>query len=315
MKKYILIIVLLITAHLSFSQEQTFTTSDGVQLYVKAKGTGMPCLYIHGGPGSGSYWMEKFSGDILEKRFKMIYLDLRGVSRSTSPVNGDYSMNRLLQDFEELRKYLGIDQWLIMGHSFSGTMLTAYARQYASSLRGMMMFNCTLNIEEGMKRSFIPYAIKILQLADASYYNNDTIPLQNRINSLFSLLNKEGVSWKMAYKKKENEAIMNATFREIPNWNNGFAGIGLWHKDYYGINFKLYTDQIKLPVLFFYGKSDWTIDPMHYKGVNFPNMLLWSSKGGHVPFMENKPDLEKAMDQYLKNSSPLVSNKNNLNMK
>ena len=53
-------------------------------------------------------------------------------------------------------------------------------------------------------------------------------------------------------------------------------------------------------VLFFYGKSDWTVGPEHYKGVNFPNMLLWGSNVGHVPFMENKIDMEKAMDSYLK---------------
>ena len=83
----------LITTISCLAQEQHFITSDSVNLYVKVKGKGIPCLYIHGGPGAGSYWMEKFSGDLLEERFTMIYLDLRGVGRSTSPANKDYSIN------------------------------------------------------------------------------------------------------------------------------------------------------------------------------------------------------------------------------
>jgi proline iminopeptidase len=102
------------------AQDSTFTTSDGVGLYLKISGQGPPCLYIHGGPGSGSYWMEHFAGDILEERFTMIYIDLRGVGRSESPEDGNYSMDRMVADFEEIRTHLEFDDWIIMGHSFSG---------------------------------------------------------------------------------------------------------------------------------------------------------------------------------------------------
>jgi proline iminopeptidase len=291
--------IFLIAAISCLAQEQRFMTSDSVNLYVKVKGKGMPCLYIHGGPGSGSYWMEKFSGDILEERFKMIYLDLRGVGRSASPANKDYSMNRMVQDFEEIRKHLGIDEWLILGHSFSGTIVTRYALQHPNSIKGMMLFNCTLDIEESINKSWIPFACKMLGIADMTYYKNDAVTTHDKLNRLFGLLNKAGLSWKMTFANKENEQKMNLTFSEIPDWNHDFAGIGISHKDYL-INFKAFTSQIKRPVLFFYGKSDWTVGPEHYKGVNFPNMLLWGSNVGHVPFMENKIDMEKAMDSYLK---------------
>ena len=102
----------------------------------------------------------------------------------------------------------------------------------------------------------------------------------------------------MTFANKENEAKMNSTFSEIPNWNSDFARVGISHKDYI-VNFKVYTAQIKNPVLFFYGKSDFTVGPEHYKEVHFPNMLLWGSDVGHVPFMENKEDLQKAIDSYL----------------
>ena len=52
---------------------------------------------------------------------------------------------------------------------------------------------------------------------------------------------------------------------------------------------------MNMPVLFFYGSRDWMIGPEHYKGINFPNLMLWKSEVGHMPFMEAKEDLSKAI--------------------
>jgi proline iminopeptidase len=40
--------------------------------------------------------------------------------------------------------------------------------------------------------------------------------------------------------------------------------------------------------------------PAIYKGVHFPEMMLWGSEVGHMPFLENKADLEKAIVSYQK---------------
>ncbi|HWR51096.1 MAG TPA: alpha/beta fold hydrolase, partial [Bryobacteraceae bacterium] len=114
-------------------------TSDGVDLFVTVRGHGTPCLYLHGGPGSGSHWLEKFSGEMLERNFQMIYLDQRGTSRSTSPPNGDYSMDRMVRDFEEVRVALGIHQWLTLGHSFGGILQVGYAQRHPEVVQGLLM--------------------------------------------------------------------------------------------------------------------------------------------------------------------------------
>ncbi len=118
-------------------------TSDGVALYVTVKGQGTgpeywPCLYLHGGPGSGSYWMAKFSGEMLEWHFRTVYLDQRGVARSTSPADGNYSMDRMVADFEEVRVALGIERWLTLGHSFGGILQMGYVLRHPEAIRGMM---------------------------------------------------------------------------------------------------------------------------------------------------------------------------------
>ena len=298
MRKIVFLLITFSFSIISFGQKQRFITSDNVDLYVNVNGEGIPCLYIHGGPGAGSYWMEKFAGELLEQRFKMVYLDLRGVARSSSPTSQDYSMDRLIKDFEELRSALGIKSWIIMGHSFSGTIVTAYAYKHPNAIKGIMMFNCSLNINESLTQSWIPHACELLKIEDLGYFNDTEIPRQSKLDTLFRLLKERDLTWKMAYHEKENEKIMNATFSEIPNWNHDFGKVAFSIEDF-NKNFKVLCPEINIPVLFYYGKSDWMAGPNHYNGVNFPELMLWGSEVGHMPFLENKSDLAKAIDSFL----------------
>jgi proline iminopeptidase len=141
MKLISVLFFLMISVFTVHANEKYIVTSDSVRLYVNVKGTGPACLYIHGGPGSGSYWLEKFSGDFLEQNFQMIYLDQRGVGRSSSPGNNDYSMERMIKDFEEIRVSLGINQWLTLGHSFGGILQMGYMISHPNSIRGMIFIN------------------------------------------------------------------------------------------------------------------------------------------------------------------------------
>src|SRR4029078_2761779 len=79
------------------------TTSDSVKLFVKRSGTGYPVLFIHGGPGSNSFYFDKEGDDVFSKIVQMVYLDQRGCGRSDSAMNGDCSLDRVVKDFDEVR--------------------------------------------------------------------------------------------------------------------------------------------------------------------------------------------------------------------
>ena len=99
-----------------------YRTSDGVELYFEIAGEGKPCLYLHGGPGYWSKSFQHFSGKLLEEHLQMVYLDQRGCGRSEHSPTQDYSLNRLIDDIEELRIFLGIEEWFVLGHSFGGIL-------------------------------------------------------------------------------------------------------------------------------------------------------------------------------------------------
>jgi proline iminopeptidase len=103
---------------------------NGARLYVDERGdeSAPPLLYIHGGPGQGSYDFMDVQGERLSRFVRLVGVDQRGVLRSdplqSSPA---LSVDLLIDDFEELRRQLGYTSWSILGHSAGGAYAVAYA--------------------------------------------------------------------------------------------------------------------------------------------------------------------------------------------
>ncbi len=68
----------------------------------------------------------------------MIYLDQRGSGRSASATDKNYSLERVVQDMEELRAHLKIEKWVVMAHSFGGIIATEYARKHPERISGLV---------------------------------------------------------------------------------------------------------------------------------------------------------------------------------
>lgn len=275
------------------------TVSDGTELYVTVRGEGIPCLYIHGGPGVGSYWMEQLYGDVLEKHFKMIYLDQRGSGRSASAANGDYSPERMAQDFDEVRQHLGIDTWITFSHSFGGLLQMEHAKQYPATIRAMMMVAVTLNLNESAEE-MIDFAVQELNIngeAKKASIDKSKYPI-NRLMPLFIKMREQDVFWKAYYAEKQNYARMDSVMAQVSAHNFEFANRAFSMAAYYQ-NYKPLAQNIDIPVLLYLGCKDYAVGPNHYKDINFPKMTLHFWDGGHVPFMEGKQELETAITEWL----------------
>ncbi len=301
----LLLLLCLSVAVPAFGQEQfaardtvlEVLTSDGVKLHVRVRGTGTPCLYLHGGPGSGSHWLEKFSGSMLERRFRMVYLDQRGVCRSSSPADGNYSLERMVRDCEEVREALGIERWLTLGHSFGGILQVGYAGRRPQAVRGMLMLNTGLCLEECLRTSWLPRAQELLGVTDTVPLPAGRAALLARLGELAGQLQEQDLFWRMGYSSKANKELMDASFGDIPDWNKDQENLMLAVEDYWQ-DFRPLTRELTMPVLFFYGTSDWMAGPESWRGAEFPELLRWESATGHVPFLENPADLEQAIDSY-----------------
>ena len=260
--------------------EKIITTSDGVELYVKAEGKGTPLLYVQGGPGSASLWFEKLFGDFIEQHYTVVYLDQRGIGRSGSPIDDNYSLDRMTLDFEEVRKELGCEKWLTLGHSFGGILQMGYVKRYPNVHKGMMMINCTISIKRSSCESWLPKAAELV----GEQYScvGDTIPLPQRMNEYGGRLRDKAIFWKMGSRDPSTFKNLDEASSSIEDFNFDLSRHILDLPEYWE-DFAGLSSGIEVPVLYFYGTKDYMVGPDHFKSLQFPNLLLWKNAGGHVP--------------------------------
>ncbi|MDQ0637796.1 proline-specific peptidase [Pedobacter sp. W3I1] len=141
---------------------QSILTSDTVKLSVQIVGKGPVCIYLHGGPGQDFLSFEKMGGASLEKCLTMVYLDQRGSGHSQDAKN--YSLDRVVQDVEELRLKLGVEKVYLLSHSFGGILAINYALKYPEHLSGIIMANAIAHfMNPNQVREQIEYGYRLLK--------------------------------------------------------------------------------------------------------------------------------------------------------
>lgn len=121
-------------------QTQTLPVGDGHEVYLEQSGNpeGIPALFVHGGPGTGSHKMDRRFFD--PARYRIISFDQRGSGRSTPHANLENNTTvHLVQDIEVIRKHLGIDRWLLFGGSWGSTLSLIYAQAHPQQVLGMIL--------------------------------------------------------------------------------------------------------------------------------------------------------------------------------
>jgi len=113
---------------------------DGHRIWVQPWGdpSATPVLFLHGGPGSGCNAGQRRLFD--PARHRVIFVDQRGAGRSL-PLRARHSNTTqdLLDDFERVREYLGIAQWLVVGGSWGATLALAYAQAHPARVLGLVL--------------------------------------------------------------------------------------------------------------------------------------------------------------------------------
>ena len=100
--------------------------------------SGVPVVFLHGGPGSGASATHRQFFD--PTFYRIVIFDQRGAGRST-PLGElrDNSTPHLITDIETLRKHLGIDRWLVFGGSWGSTLALAYSEAHPERVSEMVL--------------------------------------------------------------------------------------------------------------------------------------------------------------------------------
>lgn len=112
---------------------------NGVSLWHIVQGQGIPIVLLHGGPGAYDYMVPV--ADLLSNRYKIIRYEQRGSRRSEK--KGPYDVRTFIEDLEHLRIHLGIERWVVCGHSWGASLGLAYTAKYTSQVKAMIYLSGT----------------------------------------------------------------------------------------------------------------------------------------------------------------------------
>ena len=101
--------------------------SEVVECEYTIEGHGPPLFLIHGIGAARDAW--RFIVPELRSEFTCITYDLRGHGASPTP-GGEFGLDELVADLEDLRSRLGIERAHFAGHSLGGMIAPAYARAH-----------------------------------------------------------------------------------------------------------------------------------------------------------------------------------------
>ncbi|MDF2183051.1 prolyl aminopeptidase [Neptuniibacter sp. CAU 1671] len=109
-------------------------------LYAEESGNpnGIPVLFVHGGPGGGCSPQHRRFFD--PEKYRIILFDQRGCGRSTPHAClEDNHTQALIDDMEQIRNQLGIDEWLLFGGSWGSTLSLLYAQAHPERVIGLIL--------------------------------------------------------------------------------------------------------------------------------------------------------------------------------
>jgi proline iminopeptidase len=272
----------------------TLLTSDSVRLYVQVAGQGVPCVYVHGGPGAGSYSFEKLGGNRLEDKLHMIYLDQRGSGRSASSPRKNYSMARMVQDLEELQQQLGLEKWVVLAHSFGGTIATAYATQYPQRVQALVLTNAVLNPPASLE-SMLHYGASLLP---AAAQPNPSLPLPQRFGMVMGALQQQKLGWQLQFSTDSLASRASRVARAVPSNSDFGQQVFSGKLPDYGQDFGPATARLTMPVLNIVGQDDRTTGatPSTFR---FPKQQTVTLPGKHNSFLEQPVAFRQAVVSFV----------------
>ena len=276
-----------------------FKTSDGLNLYFEVSGTGIPCLYLHGGPGYWSKSFQHFMDEPLGDKLQMVYLDQRGCGRSEHSQEEDYSLDRLMKDIEELINHLEIVEWLVMGHSFGGILAVNYEKQFPRRTKGIILANATLN----MMDSFLQQMQTGSEMMGLKWTGIASDSLSEFMDTYYGFLTKlieEGLYFKLQFvdidKKKEMDIIDNEALDSDPSFQKFVFSSVEYFQD-----FTLLSEEVDKPVLVIASKDDYAVGPSHHQSFKFSKMDVQVLNSGHHPYVENPEAFKKVIMDFVEN--------------
>jgi len=125
------------------------------KVWTKRLGQGpLKVLLLHGGPGFSHEYLEAMESFLPQAGIEMYYYDQLGCNNSDQPDDLSlWTLQRYLEEVEAVRVGLGLDHFVLYGHSWGGILGIEYALKYQQHLRGLVISNMAAGIQAYLKHA------------------------------------------------------------------------------------------------------------------------------------------------------------------
>ncbi len=288
---------------------------EDIELYHFAAGEGRNVLIIHGGPGFPN--REPWAGlEALTGEYQFHYYDQRGCGKSTRPIDTFSSSNYYenvstldkalglgaqIADIERIRRILGDEKIIVIGHSWGGFMASLYAAEFPEHVEALILVApadvLVMSQDEGgglyeEVRTRLPEEMH----EEYAAYLEDYFDYKN----IFSKSEADLVASHEAFSKYFATAI---GAEPLPEQGNG--GGWMVHAMYFGMGLQHdYRDALKdvgAPVLVIQGADDLQAEQVSRAYVDaFPNARFTVIEDvGHVSIVDHPAKFGSVISDFL----------------
>ena len=287
------------------------TLDNGYHLWTNTQGEGdIHLLALHGGPGGNhEYWED--AAEQLQKQglnVQVTMYDQLGSLYSDQPDFSDPEIAKkyltyeyFLDEVDEVREKLGLDNFYLIGQSWGGLLVQEYAVKYGQHLKGAIISSMVDEIDEYVDRvnelrekTLSPEAVAFMKECEAK--NDYSNP---KYQEYVQVMNEQYVDRKQPSKLYHLKDLGGTAVYNVFQGDNEFVITGKlkdWH-------FRDQLKNIKVPTLITFGEHE-TMPIETAKTMNslIPNsQLVTTPDGGHHHMVDNPDVYYKHLADFIRN--------------
>ena len=287
------------------------TLDNGYHLWTNTQGEGdIHLLALHGGPGGNhEYWED--AAEQLKKQglnVQVTMYDQLGSLYSDQPdfsdpeiANKYLTYEYFLDEVDEVREKLGLDNFYLIGQSWGGLLVQEYAVKYGQHLKGAIISSMVDEIDEYVDRvnelrekTLSPEAVAFMKECEAK--NDYSNP---KYQECVQVMNEQYVDRKQPSKLYHLKDLGGTAVYNVFQGDNEFVITGKlkdWH-------FRDKLKNIKAPTLITFGEHE-TMPIETAKTMNslIPNsQLVTTPDGGHHHMVDNPDVYYKHLADFIRN--------------
>ncbi len=130
--------ILAIAVSCTVARRPVMVPLAGGTMFVDDAGRGdVPILFVHGNGGNSEQWKAQLA-HFRASGHRAVAIDLPGFGKSTAPVNGDYSLDAMVNAIDRAVTAIHLDRFVIVGHSYGGAVVAEYAATHSERVAGVI---------------------------------------------------------------------------------------------------------------------------------------------------------------------------------